>query len=71
MEGDGRLAGTGSIVNFKKQFLPYEEARDIVRSLGLKSFKEWQEYRNGLDWKIFRLTLLNHMEISSKVMAIG
>ena len=33
--------------NVAKEWRPFEEARDFVRSLGLKSQKEWQEWSNG------------------------
>jgi hypothetical protein len=28
----------------KKEFVPYEKAREYVRSLGIKSSTEWREY---------------------------
>ena len=28
----------------KRSFLPFEEAREIVRKVGLKSCKEWEEW---------------------------
>jgi len=36
--------GTGRIANADKTFKPFEEAREYIRSLGLKNQKEWIEY---------------------------
>jgi hypothetical protein len=43
-KGSGDWLGTGTVANFDKAFRPFKEARDFVRSLGLKNQKEWQEY---------------------------
>ena len=42
--GYGGWLGTGKLGNKTRQFLPFNEARDLVRSLGLKSHKEWIAY---------------------------
>jgi hypothetical protein len=43
-KGFGDWLGTGTVAPQDKQFLPFKEAREFVRSLGLKSNMEWQEY---------------------------
>jgi hypothetical protein len=44
----GDWLGTGTVSSKNKQFHPFAEAREFVRSLGLKSNKEWREYcRSG------------------------
>jgi hypothetical protein len=44
----GDWLGTNRISNGKLRFLPFEKAREYVRSLSLKSEIEWQEFcRNG------------------------
>jgi hypothetical protein len=43
-QGMGDFLGTGNIANRHKVFRPFEEAREFVRSLGLKSAEEWREY---------------------------
>jgi Post-segregation antitoxin CcdA/Phage-integrase repeat unit len=40
----GDWLGTGRIANANKTFKSFEDAREFVRSLGLKSQKEWVEY---------------------------
>lgn len=40
----GNWLGTGSVADQYKEYLPFEEARAFVRSLNLKSNKEWREY---------------------------
>jgi hypothetical protein len=40
----GDFLGTGNIANYYKKFLSYEEAREIVMEVNLKSQKEWQQY---------------------------
>ena len=40
----GDWLGSGTVATTKKQFRSYKEAREFVRSLGLKNRKEWQEY---------------------------
>jgi Phage-integrase repeat unit len=42
--GMGDFLGTGNIANRYKVFQPFEEAREFVRSLGLKTAQEWYEY---------------------------
>jgi hypothetical protein len=41
-KGWGDWLGTGNVASFKREFLPFLEAREYVRSLGLKT---WDEYR--------------------------
>ena len=43
--GIGDWLGTGRKPMERIQFLPFEEAREFARGLGLKSVKEWSEYR--------------------------
>lgn len=44
----GDWLGTGFISLAKREYLPFQEARDYVRSLGLKNSEEWREYtRSG------------------------
>jgi hypothetical protein len=40
----GDFLGTGWIQSGKREFRPFKEARDFVRSLGLKNSQEWLEY---------------------------
>ncbi|MDC0154587.1 hypothetical protein OAJ02_07670, partial [Nitrosopumilus sp.] len=40
----GDWLGTGNIANYNKTYRSFNEAREFVRSLGLKTGKEWQEY---------------------------
>jgi len=40
----GDFLGTGTIANQNKKYLTYEEAREIVMKLNLKSNTEWKEY---------------------------
>jgi len=40
----GDFLGTGIIATYYKEYLSYEEAREFVKKLGLKSQKEWVEY---------------------------
>lgn len=40
----GDWLGTGVIANQNMEFLPFEEARELVSKLGLKSLKEWKAY---------------------------
>ncbi|MBZ5503822.1 MAG: hypothetical protein LAN59_16565 [Acidobacteriia bacterium] len=42
--GYGDWLGTEKLGNRTRQFLPFYEARDLVRSLGLKSHKDWIAY---------------------------
>ena len=46
-EGMGDWTGTGNIAPFNKQYRSFNEAKEFVRSLGLKSHKEWQIYCNS------------------------
>jgi superfamily II DNA or RNA helicase len=51
--GWGDWLGTGSVANKFKKFLPFDEARDVVRKMGLKSEKEFREFiKNKGDLKI-------------------
>ena len=43
----GDFLGTGKIANQNRKFRPFKEARKFVRSLGLKNYKEWEEYRKS------------------------
>ena len=43
-KGMGDWLGTGSIASFLREYRPFEEARDFVHKLNLKSREEWQEY---------------------------
>jgi superfamily II DNA or RNA helicase len=40
----GNWLGTDTISNFNKVYLPYNEAREFVRKLGLKSNMQWREF---------------------------
>jgi hypothetical protein len=43
----GDWLGTGTVATHLRQYRPFEEARAFVRSLGLKSSADWQEYCRG------------------------
>ena len=43
-KGFGDWLGNGNISNADKKFKPFEEARALVRALGLKSQNEWRIY---------------------------
>jgi hypothetical protein len=43
-KGWGDFLGTGNIVPKDRVYRPYKEARDFVRSLGLKGLMAWREY---------------------------
>ena len=43
-KGMGDWIGTGSIAPFLREYKPFEEGRDFVHKLKLKSRKEWLEY---------------------------
>jgi Integrase repeat unit len=43
-KGVGDWLGTGTIANQNKEFLPFDEAREFVHSLLLKSRIEWNQY---------------------------
>ena len=40
----GDFLGTGRVADMKKKFLPFEEAREVVRGLGLKTQSDWRAY---------------------------
>lgn len=40
----GEWLGTGKIFGKYREYLPYEEARDFIHSLGLKTQAEWRDY---------------------------
>jgi hypothetical protein len=40
----GDWTGTGSIASINRDYRPFKEAREFVRSLGLKNNREWKEY---------------------------
>ena len=40
----GDFFGTGRISNKDKVYRPFAEAREFVRSLGIKNYDEWYEY---------------------------
>ncbi|MDC0153550.1 hypothetical protein OAJ02_02315 [Nitrosopumilus sp.] len=40
----GNWFGTGTVATQDRKYRSYKEAREFVRSLGLKTWKEWQEY---------------------------
>lgn len=40
----GDFLGTGTVASNKKEFRSFEEARSFVRTLGLKSTAEWNQY---------------------------
>lgn len=46
-QGWGDFLGTGNIPSSKREFIPFEKARDFASSLGLKSGTEWVEYCRG------------------------
>ena len=43
----GDWLGNGNIAAINREYLPFEEAREFVRSLGLKSQKKWEEYSSS------------------------
>jgi superfamily II DNA/RNA helicase len=48
-KGMGDWIGSGSIANFLREYRPFEEAREFVHKLKLKSGKEWKDYcKSGL-----------------------
>ena len=49
-QGWGDFLGTGNVApsDKKKFYLPFEEARDAARKLGLKSSVEWYKFKKGL-----------------------
>jgi hypothetical protein len=46
-QGWGDWLGTGTLAPGEKVFMPFVEARDYVRSLGLKSSTQWRDYCNN------------------------
>lgn len=44
----GDWLGTGRIYDGYQEFMPYEDAKRFVHSLGLKSETEWRKYKKGL-----------------------
>jgi Phage-integrase repeat unit len=47
-KGWGDWLGTGYVANFEREYPPFEEARKIVHSFGLKSQSEWRRFiRSG------------------------
>jgi superfamily II DNA or RNA helicase len=47
-KGMGDWIGSGSIANFLREYRPFEEAKDFVHKLKLKTQKEWFRYcKNG------------------------
>jgi superfamily II DNA or RNA helicase len=47
-QGSGDWLGTGSIATFNRQYKSFKDARDYVRSLGLKSAEDWRLFCKGL-----------------------
>ncbi|HQP89141.1 MAG TPA: DEAD/DEAH box helicase family protein, partial [Thermoanaerobaculia bacterium] len=43
----GDWLGTGTVATFLREYRPFEDARALVRSLGLRDIKEWQAYCRG------------------------
>lgn len=43
--GMGDWLGTGAVSSRLREFLPFEQARAFVRSLGLQNQQEWDDYR--------------------------
>jgi superfamily II DNA or RNA helicase len=43
----GDWLGTGNIGNKDRKFLPFEEAREYVHKLGLRTVGEWESYRKS------------------------
>jgi hypothetical protein len=40
----GDWLGTGYVASYKRKYLPFSEAREFVRKLGLKSHDQWRSY---------------------------
>ena len=40
----GNFTGTGKVANQDKVYRSYKEAREFVRTLGLKNYQDWQKY---------------------------
>jgi len=47
-QGMGDWLGTGNVANFLREYLPFEEAREFARGLGLKNRHEWRKFCKGL-----------------------
>jgi len=47
--GWGDWLGTNNIASFKREFLPFEKARDYARGLKLNSLNEWRFFCNSED----------------------
>lgn len=45
--GFGDWLGTGKVANQERTFLPFSKARHFVRSLGLRTQKQWGDYSRG------------------------
>lgn len=45
VNGLGDWLGTGRVADHLREFLPYDEAKEYVRTLNLKGQKEWREYK--------------------------
>ena len=43
----GDWLGTGNVAPKDREWRPFEEAREFVRSLGLKGESEWRKYSKG------------------------
>ena len=43
-EGYGDFFGTGYVSSAKREFRPFKEAREYIRSLGFKNSQEWREF---------------------------
>jgi superfamily II DNA or RNA helicase len=46
-KGWGDWLGTGVIAFRFREYRPFEEAREYIRQLGIKNFKEWQKFCKG------------------------
>ena len=44
----GDWLGTDNLSNWNRRFVPFEEARTYVRSIGLKNIAEWREWRKAV-----------------------
>ena len=47
-QGMGDWLGTGTIATFNREYRSFEEARNFVHALKLKSGKEWRQYCRGV-----------------------
>ena len=43
-KGLGDWLGTGNVANHLKQYRPFEDARELARSLNLRSQQQWRNY---------------------------